>query len=123
MKKYTIHITLIVFIAAFIFGFDYLPFQDYPNLVYQGFVFNQIVFHGNTFGGMFAIQAYLPPNVISMVVLGVMDIFLSPFVAGKIYLFLLTIALYSGIANYLRFHIKKDHWILFVVAIILTFSL
>ena len=117
------HLILIALIAIFIFAFEYLPFQDFPILLYQGFVFNQIVFHGNTFGGLFAIQPYLPPNIISMIVFGVTDLILSPLVSGKLYLFFLTIALYSGIASYLRFHIKRDHWSLLVIALILTFNL
>jgi hypothetical protein len=122
MKKYTLHILYVSLFAVFIFGFTYLPFQDFPILAYQGFVFNEFVFHGNTFGGFFHFQPYIPPNAVSTVIMGIMDVFFDAFVAGKIYLFLLAVALYSGIYRYLRFHLETDSVAFASVAFFLTIN-
>jgi hypothetical protein len=122
MKKYILHVLYVSFFAIIIFGFQYLPLQDYPVLIYQGFVFNQAVFHGFDFGGFFHFHPYIPPNAISTVILGIMDIFADPFVTGKIYLFLLAIALYSGIIRYLRLHLTMNRMAFASIAFFLTIN-
>src|SRR2546423_14780013 len=106
MKIFLLHSFYIILFAFFVFGFPYLPLQDYPALIYQGFVFNEYIFHGYTFGGFWSLHHYFPPNAISTVILGLMDLFGDPLVTGKIYLFFLAIILYSGIVRYLAFHLQ-----------------
>ena len=123
MKKYIIDIFYISLFAILIFGFRFLPLQDYPVLLYQGFVFNEFIFHGNTFCEFWHLHSYIPPNAISTIVLGLMDLLIEPFIAGKIYLFLLAVSLYYGIVRYLSFHLNRRSMAFHVVAFFLTISL
>jgi hypothetical protein len=123
MKKYSIHALYVSLFALFIFGFQYPPLQDYPALNYQGFVFNQIVFHQYDFGGFFHFHRYIPPNVISTVIIGFFDILIDPFLSGKIFLFLVAVGLYSGIIRYLKFHLNEDRTSFAAVAFFMTFNL
>ncbi|MFI5264027.1 MAG: hypothetical protein ACHQM6_05895, partial [Candidatus Kapaibacterium sp.] len=109
--------------AVLIFGFQYLPIQDYPVLLYQGFVFNQVVFHGFNFGGFFHFHSYLPPNAISTIIMGFMDLLFDPFVTGKIYLFFLAIAIYSGLYRYLVFHLNQRKTAFAAFAFLLTLNM
>jgi hypothetical protein len=123
-KKYRlIHLLPVALIGLYFLAFTYPPFQDYPNLLYQGFVFNEYVFHGNSFGGFFHFYHYVPPNAVSSVFLGILDIALDPLIAGKIYLFILGIGLYSGIVRYLRFHSQANPLFISLMAFYLTFNL
>jgi hypothetical protein len=123
-KKYRlIHVLPVTLIGLYFLVFTYPPFQDYPNLLYQGFVFNEYAFHGNAFGGYFQLYPYVPPNAISTVVLGLMDLILDPFIAGKIYLIILGVALYSAIVQYLKFHSKSRTAFISISAFYLTFNL
>ena len=47
----------------------------------------------------------------------------APLIAGKIYVFLLAIALYSGVIRYLSFHTGKERISYTSAAFILTFNL
>jgi len=123
MKKYTLHILYISLFAILIFGFTYLPLQDYPVLIYHGFVFNQVVFHGFDFGGFFHFHQYVPPNAVSTVLTGILNILANPFFAGKIYIFLLAIILYSGIVRYLRVHLDFNSTTFASIAFYLTLNL
>src|SRR5689334_18397601 len=123
MKTYLLHAFYLVLIVVCIFGFQYPPFQDLPVLSYQGYLFNQYFFHGNTFGGYWHLYGYLPPNAVSTIVLGLMDIVLDPIFAGKIYILLLAALLYSGIIRYLRFHTRSNRLAFSSIAFFLTISL
>jgi hypothetical protein len=39
--------------GAYLFAFDFLPFQDFPQWVYQGYVFKHLFFLGDDFNGFF----------------------------------------------------------------------
>ncbi len=122
MKLRIVHLFFVTLIGAWIFGFTYLPLQDYPNLLYQGFVFNQYYFHLNNFGDFFHVHRYLPPNMASTVILGSMDALLDTFVAGKVFLFFLAAALYFGCFRYLSFHLSQRRIIFAIVAFFLAIN-
>lgn len=88
-------------LVAYVFSFNLLPLQDFPDWVYQGTIFREILFHDNTFDGVFALQSYIPPNATSTVVIGLLSTFLDPVIAGKIFLAAAMLVLYSGIVSYL----------------------
>src|SRR5579872_3464603 len=123
MKRFLPHFFFVSLFACLIFGFRYLPFQDYPVHLYQGFVFNQVLFHGNTFGGFFHFHPYLPPNAISAILIGIMDIIFDPFLSGKIYLFMLASGLYSGVYQYLVLHLNRKSMACAVFAFLMTLNL
>src|SRR2546421_12876171 len=91
-----LHFIPVILFGAYIFGFEYFPSQDYPQWLYQGFIFNEYFFHGNTFGGMVAIVHFIPPNLISTVIIGTLALFVPLMSAGKIFLLLELLLLYFG---------------------------
>ncbi len=112
----------IILIAVYVFRFEYLPLQDYPNWLYQGFIFNEYVFHANTFNGFFHLRPYIPPNAISTVFIGVLSTFMSVFMAGKIFIFITASLLYWGTASYLILFIKDRKALISFVAFYLVFN-
>lgn len=83
-------------LAVYIFSFQYLPLQDFPQWIYHGHVFNQIVFHSNDFGGYFSLHHYIPPNACATVLIGLFEMATTPLIAGKLFLFISLILVYSG---------------------------
>lgn len=90
-------------IIAYVFLFRFLPLQDYPDWLYQGFLFREYVFSGNSFEHFFALQPFIPPNAISTILIGLLSTFLDPELAGKIVLAMAMTLLYFGSARYIRF--------------------
>ena len=123
MKHPYLHFFYLSAIGFYIFGFEYVPAQDYPNLLYQAHIFTQLVFHGNTFGGVFSLYTYIPPNAISTVVIAIFSIISNPFFSGKLYLFLLGVALYSGIYRYLKSFEIQYYFLIASISFYLTFNL
>ncbi|HYM20650.1 MAG TPA: hypothetical protein VEW28_06565 [Candidatus Kapabacteria bacterium] len=122
MKITGFHIAAIVSVGIYIFAIHFVPAQDLPNYVYQGFVFNRVAFHGDTFAGFFAINSYLPPNAIAPVVLGMLDAAIDPIISGKIFYFIVWLGLYSGFYRYIRVHIGRESVISAAIAFYLTFN-
>jgi hypothetical protein len=118
-----LHILFLSFIVIYIFGFEYLPLQDYPNWVYHGYLFNQYVFHGDTFNGFFHMHPYLPPNAISTIVIGCLSLLTSSLLAGKLFLFATAVSIYSGISSYLSFHLKDKPYVAAIAAFYFVFNL
>lgn len=114
-------------LAAYFAGccayFTYLPFQDLPNLLYQGIAFGNIIFHGNSMDGYYSITPYIPPNTVSTVIIALLHEVFSPFASAKIYVFLLGCFLYSGIYRYLRYHSSLSDINVCIAAFILTFNM
>lgn len=123
MNQRLLHLFYISAIFWFVFGFEYVPAQDYPNLLYQAHIFNQLVFHGNTFGGVFSLYTYVPPNAISTVVIAIFSILSDPFFSGKLYLFFLGVALYFGIYRYLKSFGIQYYSLIASISFYLTFNL
>ncbi|MEI8135474.1 MAG: hypothetical protein WCH46_10465 [bacterium] len=107
MKINILHGVFLSLFGVLLFGFQFIPLQDYPALLHQGFVFNEYFFHANNFGGFYQLHHYIPPNAISSIVIGVMDLIVDPFIAGRIYLFLLATSIYFGVYNYFSFHVGR----------------
>jgi hypothetical protein len=116
--------TVLVFlIAVYIFGFKYLPLQDYPNWLYQGFLFKEYLVHGQMLNGFFHFYSYIPPNAISTIFIGCLSVVLSPFIAGKIFLFVAALLLYFGAESYLSLFIKNRPIFNSCIAFYLVFNL
>jgi hypothetical protein len=112
----------ITLLAAYIFGFQYLPLQDYPNWLYQGFIFKEYVFDANSFHGYFHLRPYLPPNAISTILIGVLSVVVSPFAAGKVFLFATTLLLYTGAKSYLSYFVGQQKIVISCIAFYLIFN-
>jgi hypothetical protein len=113
----------IVLIAIYIFGFEYLPMQDYPNWLYQGFLFKEYLLYGDMLHGFFHFYPYIPPNTISTLIIGCLSVVVSPLLAGKIFLFFTALLLYFGIKSYLRLFIRSQIIFIPCVAFYLIFNL
>ncbi len=103
--------------------FEYLPFQDLPNLLYQGIIYNNIVFHSNDFNGYYILQPYIPPNAISTFIFAIFSEFIPPLVSTRLYIFLLGVLLFSGIYRYLRYHSALSYSAIFIIAFIFTLNM
>ncbi len=122
MKTSLKYIPYILF-AILSFAFTALPFQDLPNLLYQGKVFASIVLHGNDFGGYFILQPYIPPNVISTFIFAVFTAIFTTIFSAKLYIFLLAVSLYSGCVRYMRYHSALSEVSIYIIAFLLTCNL
>lgn len=123
MRLTALHFFYLMLIAIYVFGFQYVPAQDFPNLLYQGHIFNQLVFHGNNFNGIFFLYPYIPPNVVSTVVIAIFDLISDPIFSGKLYLLLLGVSLYWGINRYIKSFAIRNHMLIATLAFFLTFNL
>jgi hypothetical protein len=110
-------------IAIYAFYFQYLPYQDFPQWIYHGHVFNQIVFHHNDFGGYFWFHPYIPPNASATVLIGLFETFASPIIAGKIFLVLCCTLIYFGSFYLLTILTKSKHLMFAFISFSGTFSL
>jgi hypothetical protein len=113
-----IHAGFFIGMIAYIFSFKYLPFQDFPQWVYHGHVFNQIIFHHNDFGGYFSFFHYVPPNAVATVGIGLLELAFPPLVAGKLF-FLSSVGLiYLGSVRVLQVMTGSDHPLFAAVSVV-----
>ena len=112
-KDLIIHLFLMGVVVVYIFSFQYLPLQDFPQWIYHGHVFNQILFHHNDFGGFFSFHPYIPPNASATVLIGLFEFIVPPVIAGKIFLLLCIILIYFGSLSVLT-TLTKSRSLLFV---------
>lgn len=122
-KPVFIHILVLVIIGVYLFSFEYLPLQDYPDWLYQGYLFNQYFFHGNDFGGYFTFHGYIPPNGASTIGIGILSVIVHPFIAGKLYLFVALALMYFGCYRYLQLFSKTKSITNSIVALYFVFNL
>ena len=123
MRQWGLHFFYISLIAFYVFGFEYVPAQDFPNLLYQGHIFSQLIFHGNNFGGLFFLYPYIPPNIISTVVIAIFDLFCDPIFSGKLYFLFLGVSFYWGINRYIKSFDIHYPLLVAALAFFLTFNL
>lgn len=114
---------MLVIIGVYLFSFEYLPLQDYPDWLYQGHLFNQYFFHGNDFGGYFTFHGYIPPNGASTIGIGLLSLIVSPFIAGKLFLFVALGLMYFGCDHYLQHFAKTKRITNTIVALYFVFNL
>ncbi len=117
------HFIPIAIIALYLFTFEFLPLQDYPDWLYQGHLFNQYVFHGNDFGGYFSMYHYIPPNAASTIGIGLVSLIFNPILAGKLYLFVSLCLIYFGCNHYLQLFARMTHLPNTVIAMYFVFNL
>jgi len=103
----------------FIWWHRFMPLQDYPDWLYQGFVLSKFIRHMPP--PEFSLKTYPIPYSTVSVVLGVLDLGLSPEVSGKI---LLTLMVLGFIASsiYLLTSLGVSQSPLLYVAILLCFN-
>lgn len=114
---------MLAIIGVYLFSFEYLPLQDYPDWLYQGHLFNQYFFHGNDFGGYFTFHGYIPPNGASTIGIGLFSLVVHPFFAGKLYLFVALAFMYIGCYYYLYLFSKTKSITNSIVALYFVFNL
>lgn len=118
-----LHMLLLGVTAIYLFSFAYLPLQDFPQWIYHGHVFNQLVFHGNDYSGFFSLHPYIPPNASATVLIGVFEVFVQPIVAGKIFLLLCATLIYFGSWNLLVSLTQSKHPVFALIAFSGIFSI
>lgn len=114
-----VHIVAMMYL---VFGFLFLPIGDYPDWLYQGYIFNQYVFHGNDFGGAFIMHPYIPPNAISTVLIGTLGEIIHPFHAGRVFLALSMLAVYFGVYFFMGITLKGNRALRAIIAFTFVFS-
>ena len=97
----------ILLIGIYIFNHSILPLQEFPDWQFQGWLWNQIVFHNTDFGGYYTLHSYIPPNSTFTVLIGLLNLGFSPFTAGKIAIFLSCSVLFIGILFFSRVHLRR----------------
>lgn len=112
----------IVAMMYLVFNFLILPMADYPDWLYQGYIFNQYVFHGNDFGGAFILHDYIPPNAISTVLIGTLGEIIHPLHAGKVFTALSMLAVYFGVYLFMGITLKGHRALRAVIAFTFVFS-
>jgi len=117
------HSLLLGMVALYVFYFSYIPYEDFPEWIYHGHVFNQIVFHHNDFGGYFWFHPYIPPNASATVVIGLIETLVSPLIAGKLFLFLCCSLIYFGSFYLLTILAKSKHLMFAFISFSGCFSL
>jgi hypothetical protein len=122
-KPVFIHLIVLAIIGVYLFSFEYLPLQDYPDWLYQGHIFNQYFFHGNDFGGYFSFHGYIPPNGASTIGIGLLSLIVSPFIAGKLFLLVALALMYLGCYYYLQLFSKTKSITNSIVALYFVFNL
>ncbi len=100
--KLSIHVLPILGFLLFVFLFPYLPIQDYPDWLHQGLLFNQLVFHPDTFNNFYSLQGFLPPNAISTLFIGAITTIVPIEIAGKIFALTTLLLLYYSFNLYLN---------------------
>jgi hypothetical protein len=95
-----------------------LPRLALPGIHLQG----ELLLHGDSFGGAFAIHRYVPPNAISTLLIGGLSSVLDPFLAGRIFIFLSAALIYFGIYYFLRLTIRKHDILLASIAFLFVFN-
>lgn len=105
---YLIPILPFLLIGIYVFSYPVLPMQEFPDWLYQGWIWNQYVFFHNGFGGYFILNPYISPNSTFTILIGLLNLIASPTNAGKIAVLLCCFTLYSGIYLFVRMHLIKN---------------
>jgi len=81
---------------CFVWGYRFLPLQDYPDWLYQGTLLSQAI--RGTLSEQYRVVPYPVPNAISTLVIGLLGLVFRPEVAGKLTLTLYVLAFIAGSA-------------------------
>lgn len=79
-----IYILFVTTAILFIWFYRFLPMQDYPDWLFQGFLFSELI-KGQAIAD-YQIISVPVPNVISTLFIGLFSLFLHPEIAGKLFL-------------------------------------
>ena len=100
-----IYISFIINAIVFIWFFRFLPMQDYPDWLYQGYIFSQAMKGQPIFD--FQIIDYPVANSVSTFFIGLFSLFLHTEISGKlfltIYVFIFT---FGSFSPFFQFHIE-----------------
>lgn len=111
-----------VLFALYVFGFRFLPLQDYPDWLFQGLLFKTWIPSPALLDGVYVLQPYLPPNAVSTVVIGGLSWLMPAEMAGKIFLLLSMLVLYGGIFLFMGLTVKGNIPLRLLIAFTLVFS-
>ena len=80
----SIYILFVATAILFIWFYRFLPMQDYPDWLFQGFLFSEAI-KGQAIAD-YQIISIPVPNIISTLFIGLFSLFLHPEIAGKLFL-------------------------------------
>jgi hypothetical protein len=81
---------------CFVWGYRFLPLQDYPDWLYQGTLLSQAI--KGTLSEHYRVVPYPVPNAISTLLIGLLGLVFRPEVAGKLTLTLYVLTFIAGSA-------------------------
>src|SRR5437016_4332685 len=94
LRTYWLQILLIAGFLPFIWLYRFPPLQDYPDWMYQGWVFSRLLSADAPKG--YAMANFPVPNSTGTVVMGLFGLVLSPEIAGKIFLSVAVVVFAAG---------------------------
>lgn len=103
---YILAFSFILIVTKFIWAQRFLPLQDYPDWLYQGYIFSEIL-KGNMTSNYHIIY-YPVPNSISTLIIGIFNYFLNPEASGKLFLTLSLINFIFGSVYLINSLDKKE---------------
>lgn len=120
LTKYEIFLFIIFIFSGLFFVWDnrFLPFQDYPDWLFQGFIFSEIIKSKFLY---YNIASYPVPNSLSTYTLGFLNFIFSPEISGKILISILLLTLSSSLIYFFKYFEKIKGFSVLLV-IILTFN-
>lgn len=81
---FTLYAFAVISALVFIWTNRFLPLQDYPDWLFQGYVFSGFL-RGEPIEG-YKLGNYSTPNLLCTILMGFTDLFLSPEASGKVFL-------------------------------------
>ncbi len=110
-------------IGILIFGFHYLPMNDYADWAYQGMLWREYLLHGSIANGYYHLHSFIPPNCLSTLFIGLLTFIFSTDLSGRIVLAASMFLLVNGCFRYLRIYSAIDRVTAFHAAIWCSVSL
>jgi hypothetical protein len=105
---------------VFIWYYRFLPLQDYPDWLLQGFLFFKAL-HGQL-PHNYSLITYPVPNSISTFVIGGLDTLFHPEVSGKIFLSINALLFFSGSTYLLGVYDTKKTSFIYYLPVLLIFN-
>lgn len=114
-------IVIIIFILSsliFVWSNRFLPLQDYPDWLFQGFIFSELIKSNFVH---FSIAGYPVPNSLSTYFLGLLNFVFSPEISGKIILSALLLIFPGSLIYFFKYFEKKKSFLILLI-FALTFN-
>ena len=96
--------------------------QEFPDLLYQGYIFGQNIFHGNDFGGAYAIHSYIPPGILSTLFIGAGSQFIDIFIVTSAFHLLSMMMMWSGVYLFMGIGLPRRNFLRSLIAFSFVFG-